>query len=275
MDISTPLENFHQKSSMERQKCQSKVISQGCKILPWSTIFVKGFTFLTFQWMFEWRLWEWTKDWTLIVKQFCRIMMGLWWESSDSSPVPAGNIFLGAGDLKVMQVQFVTHLSSQGTAQPSERAGWIKVPVKINLILQGMVLFLAGIEGVSTIPKVLFIQDGVMYDDDDDGDAGHWQTALQPLCCLSLPPTRQERQEELIALETTHSPLTMVCVKHHRECPVGRVQESPTLLGSAGQARAESRDYLQQFPKGCSHSSCSPWLLRWGFLQCPLSQCSQ
>lgn len=54
-------------------------------------------------------------------------------------------------------------------------------------------------------------------------------------------------------LLTNHG--TMVCVKS----PVGRFQESPALLGSAGQARTESRDFPQQFPKPCSHCSCPSW----------------
>lgn len=89
----------------------------------------------------------------------------------------------------------------------------------------------------------------------DDVSGGHWQSALQPC--------RQERQEQLIALATPFSPLTTVCVKLHCENPAGRFQQSPTLLGSAGQAMAESRDYLQHFPKRCSHSGCPSWQGGW------------
>lgn len=223
-----------------QQKCQTKVTNQAVKYH-----FIKGFTFLTFQWMFESHLWEAIKGWTLTMKQFCRMMMDT--ESSDSS-VPAGNTFLGAGGLKVMQVQFVTHLSSQGTAQPSKWAGWIKIPVKIRLILQGTVLFLTGL-GVSTTPKVLFIHGWVM----DDGSGGHWQTALQPHCCLSFPSTWGRKSRNCFG--NSPSPLTMVpCVKS----PAGRFQESPAL-GICWSGQNREQRFSATIPKTLLSLHCPSW----------------
>lgn len=86
-------------------------------------------------------------------------------------------------------------------------------------------------------------------------------------CCLPLPqlPLWQggrERQEQLVALAATHSPLTMVW-STTVSILVGDSKNPQHSLGSPGQARAESRDYLQQFPKCCSHSSCPSWQGGW------------
>lgn len=113
--------------------------------------------------MFDWHLWEGTKNWTLSMMQVL--------QNYDKIQRPvcppndmAENTFLWAAGLKVVQVKSVTccHLfiaASWGTAQPSKSAVWIKVLVRIRLVLQGSTMFLTRVEGTITTPKILFICD--------------------------------------------------------------------------------------------------------------------
>ena len=138
--------NFHGKAEMSDQGHQS-----GLQNTHIGHHFVKSFIFVSSQWVFDSHLWEGTKNWTLTMKQvlqnYDRIQRLVC-----SSNVTAENTFLWAGDRKVMQVKSVAHChifisTSWGTAQPPESAVWIKVLLKIRLVLQRSMLFPTRIEG--------------------------------------------------------------------------------------------------------------------------------
>lgn len=97
----------------------------------------------------------------------------------------------------------------------------------------------------------------------DDVSGGHWQAELLPPTASASPLAGRQGNAGTARCFGSYTLPTNHGVKHHCEYPGGRFQESPTLLGSPGQARAESRDYLQQFPKRCSHSSCPSWQGGW------------